>query len=43
VPTALGVGAVVPHEPTIRRILHWVDVSELEAALRSWALAQHDD
>ena len=37
---ALGVGAVVPHESTIRRILQRVDASALEAALRSWALTQ---
>jgi hypothetical protein len=36
----LGVGAVVPHESTIRRILQRVEASALEAALRSWALAQ---
>jgi predicted transposase YbfD/YdcC len=39
---ALGVGAVAPHESTIRRILQRVDASALEAALRSWALAQLD-
>jgi hypothetical protein len=38
--SALGVGAVAPHESTIRRILQRVDASALEAALRSWALAQ---
>jgi urease gamma subunit len=37
---ALGVGAVVPHESTIRRILQKVDASALKAAFRSWALAQ---
>jgi hypothetical protein len=36
----LGVGAVVPHESTIRRVLQAVDASALEAALRSWALAE---
>lgn len=38
----LGVGAVAPHESTIRRILQKVDPGALEAALRSWALAQLD-
>jgi predicted transposase YbfD/YdcC len=38
--TTLGVGAVVPHESTIRRVLQAVDASALEAALRSWALAE---
>jgi hypothetical protein len=38
----LGVGASVPHESTIRRVLQRVDPSTLEAALRSWALAQLD-
>lgn len=37
---ALGVGAVVPHESTLRRVLQQVDPSALEAALRSWVLAQ---
>jgi predicted transposase YbfD/YdcC len=36
----LGVGAVAPHESTIRRILQKVDPEALEAALRSWVLAQ---
>ncbi|MDN5931768.1 MAG: ISAs1 family transposase [Pseudonocardia sp.] len=39
---ALGVGAVVPHESTLRRILQKVDPCALEAALRSWVLAQLD-
>jgi hypothetical protein len=38
--TTLGVGAVVPHERTIRRVLQAVDASALEAALRSWALTE---
>ena len=37
---ALGVGAVVPHESTIRRVLQSVDAAALEAAWRSWTLAQ---
>jgi predicted transposase YbfD/YdcC len=37
---ALGVGVVVPHESTIRRVLQQVDASALEAALQVWALAQ---
>jgi predicted transposase YbfD/YdcC len=40
--SALGVGTAAPHESTIRRILQRVDAGELEAALRSWALAQLD-
>jgi hypothetical protein len=36
----LGVGVVVPHESTIRRVLQRVDAPALEAALRTWALAQ---
>ena len=36
----LNVGAVVPHESTLRRILYQVDPSALEAALRPWVLAQ---
>ena len=39
---ALGVGEVVPHESTLRRVLQKVDPTALEAALRSWALAQLD-
>jgi urease gamma subunit len=39
---ALGVGAVVPHESTIRRVLQAVDAAALEAAVRSWVLAQLD-
>jgi predicted transposase YbfD/YdcC len=37
---ALGVGVVVPHESTIRRVLQQVDAPALEAALQVWALAQ---
>jgi predicted transposase YbfD/YdcC len=36
----LGVGVVVPHESTIRRVLQQVDAAALEAALRTWTLAQ---
>ncbi|WP_374111653.1 ISAs1 family transposase [Pseudonocardia sp. ICBG1142] len=36
----LGVGAVAPHESTIRRVLQRVDASALEAALQSWVLPQ---
>jgi hypothetical protein len=39
---ALGAGSVVPHESTLRRILQKIDNSVLEAALRSWVLAQLD-
>lgn len=39
---ALGVGAAVPHESTLRRVLQKIDPSALEAALRSWVLAQLD-
>jgi predicted transposase YbfD/YdcC len=39
---ALGVGAVVPHESTMRRVLQKVDPAALEAALGSWVLAQLD-
>jgi predicted transposase YbfD/YdcC len=35
---ALGIGVVVPHESTIRRVLQSVDASALEAALRTWTL-----
>jgi len=37
---ALEVGEVVPHESTLRRVLQKIDPAALEAALRSWALAQ---
>jgi hypothetical protein len=37
---ALGVGVVVPHESTIRRVLQQVDAPVLEGALQAWALAQ---
>ncbi|WP_226352817.1 hypothetical protein [Pseudonocardia sp. ICBG601] len=33
-------GAVAPHESTIRRVLQRVDASALEAALQSWVLPQ---
>ena len=36
----LGVGVVVPHESTIRRVLQQIDAPALEAALQMWALAQ---
>ena len=36
----LGVGAVVPHGSTIRRVLRDLDPVEVEAAMRSWVLAQ---
>jgi predicted transposase YbfD/YdcC len=36
----LGVGAVAPHESTIRRVLQAVDPHALEAALRSWVTTQ---
>ena len=36
----LGVGAVVPHACTIRRVLQDLDPAAVEAAMRSWALAQ---
>jgi predicted transposase YbfD/YdcC len=39
----LGVGAVVPHESTIRRVLQDLDPDAVEAAMRSWALAQLAD
>ncbi|WP_219416403.1 ISAs1 family transposase [Pseudonocardia nigra] len=35
----LGVGTVVPHESTIRRVLQQIDALALEAALQAWALA----
>jgi predicted transposase YbfD/YdcC len=36
----LDVGAVVPHESTIRRVLQQIDAPALETALQTWALAQ---
>jgi DDE_Tnp_1-associated len=36
----LGVGVVMAHESTIRRVLQQVDPAALEAALQAWALAQ---
>lgn len=36
----LGVGEVVPHESTIRRVLQKINATALEAALQTWALAQ---
>jgi predicted transposase YbfD/YdcC len=36
----LGVGAAVPHACTIRRVLQDLDPAAVEAAMRSWALAQ---
>jgi hypothetical protein len=39
---ALGVGEVVRHESTLRRVLQKVDATALEAALRSWAMAHLD-
>ncbi|WP_219420464.1 ISAs1 family transposase [Pseudonocardia nigra] len=39
---ALGVGTVVPHESTLRRVLQKVDPVAVEAALRSWVLTQLD-
>ena len=39
----LGVGTVVPHESTIRRVLQDLDSDAVEAAMRSWALAQLAD
>jgi predicted transposase YbfD/YdcC len=36
----LGVGAVVPHESTIRRILQRLDAAALEAAVQAWTSAQ---
>ncbi len=39
----LGVGAVVPHGSTIRRVLRDLDPDEVEAAMRSWILAQLAD
>ena len=39
----LGVGAVVPHASTIRRVLQDLDPDAVEAAMRRWALAQLAD
>jgi predicted transposase YbfD/YdcC len=39
----LGVGAVVPHESTIRRVLQNLDPDAVAAAMRSWVLAQLAD
>jgi predicted transposase YbfD/YdcC len=39
----LGVGVVVPHESTIRRVLQDLDPGAVEAAMRTWALAQLAD
>ena len=39
----LGVGEVVLHESTIRRVLQDLDPDAVEAAMRSWALAQLAD
>ena len=39
----LGVGTVVPHASTIRRVLQELDPDAVEAAMRSWALAQLAD
>ena len=39
----LGVGTVVPHACTIRRVLQDLDPDAVEAALRTWALAQLAD
>jgi predicted transposase YbfD/YdcC len=39
----LGVGAVVPHACTIRRVLQDLDPEAVEAAMRSWVLAQLAD
>jgi predicted transposase YbfD/YdcC len=36
----LGVGVVVPHASTIRRVLQDLDPGAVEAAMRAWALAQ---
>jgi predicted transposase YbfD/YdcC len=36
----LGIGAVAPHESTIRRLLQQLDPAAVEAALSSWACAQ---
>lgn len=39
----LSVGAVVPHASTIRRVLQDLDPDAVEAAMRSWAMAQLAD
>ena len=39
----LGVGTVVPHASTIRRVLQDLDPGAVEAAMRTWALAQLAD
>jgi predicted transposase YbfD/YdcC len=39
----LGVGAVVPHSSTIRRVLQDLDPDAVEAAMRTWTLAQLAD
>jgi len=39
---ALGVGEVVPHESTLRRVPQKIDPVSLEAALRAWVLAQFE-
>jgi predicted transposase YbfD/YdcC len=39
----LGVGAVVPHSSTIRRVLQDLDPDAVEAAMRTWVLAQLAD
>jgi predicted transposase YbfD/YdcC len=39
----LGVGAAVPHESTIRRVLQNLDPDAVDAAMRTWALAQLAD
>ena len=39
----LGVGTVVPHASTIRRVLQDLDPDAVEAAMRTWALAQLAD
>ena len=36
----LGVGAVVPHACTIRRVLSDLDPAAVEAAMRAWVQAQ---
>jgi predicted transposase YbfD/YdcC len=36
----LGAGTVVPHASTIRRVLQDLDPGAVEAAMRTWALAQ---
>jgi hypothetical protein len=39
----LGVGTVVPHASTIRRVLQDLDPDAVEAAMRTWTLAQLAD